>query len=453
MNTLMRKGRKIYNVLEAFLEKVERATSSPAMSLQELFASQMHSLLMIVAYADWNADDKEAEFINYVIPQFGQDDDVCPFIIEYMNIGIEQSALMKEIAYDTWVVQMVSAAAGGIQAAKFIDGIESIGRLLIAADDDIAEEEVRELTAICASLRRSVEDSTSEEDSAKEAVHAQGSAPGDMSKATESIDVLLHQLYELIGLPLVKQEVEELCNLMRVRKLREQSDLPVPPMSHHLVFTGNPGTGKTTIARLLAKIYREIGLLSKGHLIEVSRHALVGGFVGQTAIKTKEAIDRAVGGVLFIDEAYTLSIDGSESDYGQEAIDTLLKEMEDLRHDIVVIVAGYPEKMDRFINSNPGLSSRFSKKVHFADYSSDELYQIFCLIADRAGYVLSASAANAAADAINDLEKSKSTHFGNGREVRNLFEKVIQRQSNRMVQIPNPSRDDLQSILVEDIGI
>ena len=245
------------------------------------------------------------------------------------------------------------------------------------------------------------------------------------------------ELDGLIGLEKVKQDVHTLVNFIRVQKLRKERNLPVPNMSLHLVFTGNPGTGKTTVARILAAIYKDIGVLSKGHLVEVDRSGLVGGYVGQTAIKTKEVIDKALDGVLFIDEAYTLS-SSSEQDFGQEAIDTLLKAMEDYRDRLIVIVAGYLEPMEKFLNSNPGLRSRFNKYIHFDDYSSDELLQIFEVIVKKNGYILLDEVKAYMHNAFEQMKRKAeanidpSYHFGNGRVVRNIFEKLVSIQANRI---------------------
>lgn len=253
------------------------------------------------------------------------------------------------------------------------------------------------------------------------------------------------KLEKLVGLEEIKSDVTNLVNLMKMQIRRKNQGLKMIPISLHLVFSGNPGTGKTTVARILADIYKDIGILSKGHLVEVDRSNLVAGYVGQTAIKTQEKINEALGGILFIDEAYTLSKD--ENDYGQEAIDTILKAMEDHRDDFVVIVAGYSELMQKFINSNPGLRSRFNKYIYFPDYNVEELVSIFLNMCKEYDYVLSEDAKGAMKKIIYNMEKNKDANFANARDVRNLFERVITQQATRLSKMQT---EDIMRIEVED---
>ena len=260
----------------------------------------------------------------------------------------------------------------------------------------------------------------------------------------------MEQLESLVGLEDVKKDIKNLMNLVKVRKLRQENDLPVPPMSLHMVFVGNPGTGKTTVARLISGLYAAIGVLSKGQLVEVDRSGLVAGYVGQTALKTQEVIKSALGGVLFIDEAYALS-SGGENDFGREAIETLLKAMEDHRDDLIVIVAGYTGPMEKFINANPGLESRFNKYFFFPDYNGEQLMAIFQNQCKKNGYVLSEEAEKAALEMFTQLYEERSDNFGNGRDVRNCFEDMIVRQSNRVAAMDAPSKDDLMTVLPADL--
>ncbi|SHK96597.1 AAA family ATPase [Fibrobacter sp. UWEL] len=242
------------------------------------------------------------------------------------------------------------------------------------------------------------------------------------------------KLNELIGLSSVKQEVITFRNFLKIQNERRKKGLSVPPTSYHLVFSGNPGTGKTTIARIMAQILKSLGVISSGHLVEASRSDLVAGYMGQTAIKTNKVIDSALNGVLFIDEAYTLSR-SSENDFGQEAIDTLLKRMEDDRDRLVVIIAGYTDEIKNFVNSNPGLASRFNRYINFPDYTESELEEIFKALVDQYDYTLNESGRRALQDCIAKAVSEKDNHFGNGRFVRNLFEKTIERQANRLARV------------------
>lgn len=270
------------------------------------------------------------------------------------------------------------------------------------------------------------------------------------SETNDNVDDLIAELNSLIGLDIMKKEVIELVNFIKVCKLRLERKLPVPPISLHLVFSGNPGTGKTTVARLIGKIYKSLGLLEKGHLIETDRSGLVAGFVGQTALKVQEVVGSAYGGVLFIDEAYAL-FNAGVNDYGQEAIETLLKLMEDNRDKIAVIVAGYPEKMEEFLQSNPGLKSRFNKFISFHDYNAEEMLLIFKKMCNDSGYILPIKTEETALAIFQDMCLKKDSYFANGRSVRNLFENAITNQANRIVELKNPTDDELKSLTSIDL--
>lgn len=258
------------------------------------------------------------------------------------------------------------------------------------------------------------------------------------------------ELEELIGLDNVKTEISSLSNLVKVQQVRKERGMSVSNLSYHCVFTGNPGTGKTTVARIVAEIYKELGVLKKGHLVETDRSGLVGEYVGQTAPKTNAIIDSALDGVLFIDEAYSL-VQGGQGDYGKEAISTLLKRMEDDRDRLVVILAGYSKEMDDFINSNSGLQSRFNRYIEFPDYSSEELLQIFDFIIKKNEFVLTDEASNLVKEVIAKAVANKNNNFGNARYIRNLFEKVITQQANRIATAENISNEVLSKIEAVDI--
>jgi hypothetical protein len=264
-----------------------------------------------------------------------------------------------------------------------------------------------------------------------------------------SLTELLAELDDLVGLDHVKEEVRRLSSLLQIQRLREERGLPVIDASHHLVFTGNPGTGKTTVARLLSQIYRALGVVSKGHLVETDRSTLVAGFVGQTALKTEAALRSALGGMLLIDEAYALAR-GGEDDFGREAIDTLVKFMEDHRDDLAIVAAGYTDEMAALIDTNPGLKSRFTRTISFPDYTDDELVRIFEMLGDKHRYQLTDDARARVRHFIATEPRTRG--FGNARFVRNLFETAIAHQAMRLAPLSDPTDEHLVTLTAADIA-
>ena len=262
------------------------------------------------------------------------------------------------------------------------------------------------------------------------------------------LEELLAELDELVGLAAVKAEVKLVTNLIRVQKLRQERNLPVVDQSRHLVFTGNPGTGKTTVARLVAQIYRTLGVVERGHLVETDRSGLVAGYIGQTAIKVKEVFDSAMGGILLVDEAHALAR-GDDKDFGHEAIDMMVKLMEDHREDVVLIVAGYPDEMADFLDANPGLRSRFPKTIYFDDYSDDELLRIFDGMCKKSSYKPTEEARQKLRAGV--AAQHRTHGFGNARLVRNLFEAAVARQASRVVELPDLTDEALVALEAADI--
>jgi len=302
------------------------------------------------------------------------------------------------------------------------------------------------------------EDNNSEEN--KEQVTDGQLAQSDSSKVSKKTPVVVNKAFEgdpyeelnsLIGLESVKDEVNSLANFVKVQKKREAQGLKTSSVSYHCVFTGSPGTGKTTVARILARIYKDLGVVKSGHLVETDRSGLIAEYVGQTAVKTNAVVDSALNGVLFIDEAYALLDSKGMGGYGNEAIATLLKRMEDDRDSLVVIVAGYTNEMKNFIDSNPGLQSRFTRYINFPDYSSDDLYKIFMMRAKKYSYVLDDDADKYLKESLENTVAHKTRNFGNARYVRNLFEKAITNQANRLGRNSSPSKSELTQLTLGDI--
>lgn len=274
-----------------------------------------------------------------------------------------------------------------------------------------------------------------------------------MIEDTRTLEELLNELNGLVGLETVKAKVNELIAYQKVQKLRRENSLYSSKNTLHLAFTGNPGTGKTTVARIVGHIYKQIGLLSKGHFLEVSRTDLIAGYQGQTALKVKGVIEKAKGGVLFIDEAYSITENDHSDSYGRECLTEITKALEDYRDDLVVIVAGYTEPMDKFFESNPGLKSRFNTFIEFPDYSVEELEEILVSMCDNNDYVLDENAHKVIHDFLEDNISIKDENFANGRLIRNLYDDLVMNHARRVVNIENPTKDDLSIIIDIDFEV
>lgn len=281
---------------------------------------------------------------------------------------------------------------------------------------------------------------------------SKGNVKKSESTDTKSLDQALKELHELIGLTEVKEEIQTLVNFVKIQQQREKEGLKTSQISYHIVFTGNPGTGKTTVARLLAQIYKELGLLSKGHLVETDRSGLIAEYAGQTAVKVNKVVDEALDGVLFIDEAYAL-VGQNKDDYGKEAVATLIKRMEDDRDRLIVILAGYSNEMNVFIETNPGFKSRINRYIDFRDYAPDEMLGIFELFLKKSQYKLSAESKEKAKSIFELAYAQREKSFGNGRFVRNIFEQCLENQANRLSRLSEVDRKTLMQIEPEDIQV
>ena len=332
------------------------------------------------------------------------------------------------------------------EARTLAESYRKLGQEYLAANTESTEVEINVLSSYCVMLDENLKAyGLLQPDYKSVAIQA------DAGEKEQRADELIAELNSLTGLTAVKEDVNALINLLKVQKMREQMGMKQTSVNKHLVFMGNPGTGKTTVARLLAKIYKAIGAISKGHLVEVDRSGLVCGYIGQTATKTAEVIESALGGVLFIDEAYTLTNGKGQGDFGQEAVDTLLKGMEDHRDDLVVIVAGYTELMEEFLDSNPGLRSRFNKFINFEDYTAEEEVEILINNCKKQEYMLSRDALEEARRFFTDRVADKPEGYANARDVRNYLEKAISNQATRIVGLKDVDKNILAMLEKEDL--
>jgi len=350
------------------------------------------------------------------------------------------------------VLVAADRADGSSHARAYYDEALRLAHVVVGLDAYPGDRELAALERFRGVLLRALPPQSAAADRAAPdpvtGAHPPAGAPPADEPPPRPIDELLAELDALVGLAPVKAEVKMVTALLRVQRLRADRGLPVLEGSRHLVFTGNPGTGKTTVARLLAQIYRTLRVVDRGHLVETDRSALVAGYVGQTAIRVRETFDRADQGVLLVDEAYALAR-GGPGDFGREAIDTLVKLVEDRRDRVVVIVAGYPREMEEFVGANPGLRSRFPRTIAFPDYDTDELVAIFVLLAGRAAYHLTDDARAALRARLEREPRGKG--FGNARLARNLFEEAVARQAARLVAQTTHTEEDLTTLTATDI--
>lgn len=345
-----------------------------------------------------------------------------------------------------------------IWAKRYMVLMYRFASLVAKVDGTITDQEANWLTKMMqvteddkAETKDDVEEDVTE-DTVEEDLNASALDDDDIEELTKekTMNNALEELASLVGLKDVKSEISRLRSFIQIQNRRSAEGLAAIPVSRHFVFTGNPGTGKTTVARILAEIYRELGVVKGGQLIETDRSGLIAEYVGQTAVKTNRVIDSALDGVLFIDEAYSLAQGGKE-DYGSEAIATLLKRMEDNRDRLVVILAGYNDEMQQFIDSNPGLQSRFNRYINFPDYDADELFEIFEMLLKKNDFVMTDDAEEVTKAKFKEAFANKSKNFGNARYVRNVFERTLENQAVRLAILPQITYDDLVTIEKEDV--
>ncbi len=469
----------IYTLCEQY-EKQGLQIKDGHMSLRDYAQFSVMKFMLYLADSDRNIKDHEVEIINNCLG--------FSLTRDYVVRFVEEHRISADAIFDTVLALLTvfinadirSDAANGSTSLMLLEFLDELGLEFITSDGSYDDRQTRAMAALMLRLKNyrsaylsswrkikheridpfaarpkddpEVRMETPAAAPVKETTQEEAATPAE-PEPEKTLEELLAELDSLTGLTRVKEDLTSLINLLKVHKMRADRGLPQTSVSLHMVFSGNPGTGKTTVARLLSKVYYHLGVLSKGHLVEVDRSGLVSGYVGQTAIKTKKVIDSALGGLLFIDEAYALTANTGSNDFGMEAVNTLLKAMEDNRDDLVVIVAGYTDLMEEFLDANPGLRSRFNKQILFEDYTAEELVDIFMGICAKSFFELTDEAKETVERFFVDrvAHRDELPGFANGRDARNYFEKTLTRQANRLAGMVAVTDKDLVTITKEDV--
>lgn len=462
MNTALKKAiDELYALADPNGSSVSGASASIS-SEREMLKTELVDFLSYLSASDGTISESETEFVNEYFGLSFSPEDLKAYIekngtystaFERKVPGTLERLVAQDNALFRQRLEMTSSTS-----ASYIDVFDCLGKEFIVCDGDAEKQEIEDFSTYMETLRKYKRVCSSFSEKVKgpidiSDVHAGENIPKFDAEGNreKTLQELLDELNELIGLESVKKDVNTLIHMQEIKRLRKERGLKEIPVSNHLVFYGNPGTGKTTVARLLAQIYHVMGILSKGQFVETDRSGLVAGYVGQTALKVQEVANKALGGVLFIDEAYSLTRSDSGSDYGAEAVDTLLKFMEDHRDDFIVIVAGYPELMAEFIDSNPGLRSRFNKYINFEDYDDIELLEIFKLMCKHAGYIPTEDAIKHCAEVFEKKYQNRSKNFANAREIRNFFETAMMNQADRLFGKADVTNEELSTLELADV--